>query len=249
MRRGKKGEECEARKYLLVLVDHTPGQERIIDLLPSRSKATLCAWLTAQKQQGAWSHLTEVTCDLWEPYRQAVQETLGFEPTADRFHVQHQCNLRIDQTRRELQRQLPEEQKDALKGLRWILLKPSLQLSDEEKRRLQPARDTFPEIRQLLDCRDQLRALFDNPQIDSPEKGKAALEAWMVPVRGLGSNALNKFCDTLSRWIDPISRYFISRANNGRTEGYNRGIRMLVSRAFGLPSFHHLRWRILGLLG
>ena len=71
----------------------------------------------------------------------------------------------------------------------------------------------------------------------------------MVPVRQLGSNALNKFCDTLSRWMDPISRYFISRANNGRTEGYNRGIRMLVSRAFGLPSFTHLRWRILGLLG
>lgn len=249
MRRGKKGEECDARKYLLVLVDHTPGQERIIDLLPSRSKAVLSHWLKTQQQNGSWAHLTEVTSDLWEPYRQAVQEILGFEPTADRFHVQHQLNQRIDQTRRELQRKLPEEKKEGLKGLRWILLKPSPQLSAEEQQRLRPAREAFPEIRQLLDCRDQLRELFDNPQIDSPQKGKAALEAWMVPVRGLGSNALNKFCDTLSRWMEPISRYFISRANNGRTEGYNRGIRMLVSRAFGLPSFQHLRWRVLGLLG
>jgi transposase len=234
---------------VLVLVDHTPGQERIIDLLPSRSKAALCTWLTAQRQTGAWSRVTEVTCDLWEPYRHAVRETLGFEPTADRFHVQHQFNQRLDQTRRELQRKLPEQQKDALKGLRWLLLKPSPQLSAAEQLRLKPVRDTYPEIQQLLDCRDQLRALFDNPQLDSPQKGKAALEAWMVPVRGLGSHALNKFCATLSRWIDPISRYFISRANNGRTEGYNRGIRMLVSRAFGLPSFPHLRWRVLGLFG
>lgn len=230
-------------------MDHTPGQERIIDLLPSRSKALLSNWLKTQKQNGALAQLTEVTCDLWEPYRQAVELILGFAPTADRFHVQHQFNQRIDQTRRELQRKLPEGQKDALKGLRWILLKPSPQLTEEEQQRLQPARDTFPEIRQLLDCRDQLRALFDNPQLDSPQKGKAALEAWMVPVRGLRSNALNKFCDTLSRWIEPIARYFISRANNGRTEGYNRGLRMLVSRAFGLPSFPHLRWRALGLFG
>jgi len=233
----------------LVLVDHTPGQERIIDILPSRSKPVLVNWLEERKPQGCWVQLTEVTCDLWEPYRHAVREILGFEPTADRFHVQHQCNQRIDQTRRELQRKLPEEQKDALKGLRWIMLKPSPQLSEEERQRLQPVRAAFPEIRQLLDCRDQLRELFDNPQIDSPQKGKAALEAWMVPVRQLGSNALNKFCDTLSRWIDPVSRYFISRANNGRSEGYNRGIRMLVSRAFGLPSFTHLRWRVLGLYG
>ena len=188
-----------------------------------------------------------MTCG--SPLRQAVREELGFEPTADRFHVQHQFNQRIDQTRRELQRKLPEKDKDALKGLRWILLKPTLKLSEDEIQRLQPARDTFPEIRQLLGCRDPLSALFENPQLDSPQKAKAALEAWMVPTRNLGSQALNKFCDTLTRWIDPISRYFISRANNGRTEGFNRGIRMLVSRAFGLPSFTHLRWRVLGLFG
>ena len=246
---GEKSAEAEARKFLLVLVDHTPGQERIIDLLPSRSKAMLVQWLHDQKQRGALAQLTEVTCDLWEPYRQAVQEVLGFEPTADRFHVQHQLNQRIDQTRRELQRKLPADKKDALKGLRWLLLKPSAELSEEEQQRLQPVRARFKEIGQLLDCRDQLRALFDNPAIDSPQEGKAALEAWMVPVRNFGSPALNKFCDTLSRWIDPVSRYFLSRANNGRTEGYNRGLRMLVSRAFGLPAFPHLRWRVLGLFG
>ena len=234
---------------MLVLVDHTPGQERIIDILLGRSKPVLVAWLKAGKQNGSLSSVTEATCDLWEPYRQAVLEVLGFEPTADRFHVQHQFNDRIDQTRREIQRQLPKEKKDALKGLRWILLKPSDELSDDEKKRLAPVLQDFPEILRLVDSRDRLRSLFDDPLIDSPQKGKTALEAWMAVVRTFGSNALNKFCNTLTRWIDPISRYFLSRANNGRTEGYNRGIRMLVSRAFGLPSFTHLRLRVLGVFG
>jgi len=233
----------------LVIVDHTPGQERIVDLLYGRSKETLVAWLKKEKDHGSLDHLTEVTCDLWEPYRQAVLEVLSIEPTADRFHVQHQFNERINQTRREIQRKLPEEKKDALKGLRWILLKPSEELSPSEKERLRPVLDTFPEIRNLVDCRDQLRALFEDPKITSPEMGKTALESWTTKVRTFGSVALDKFCDTLTRWLDPISRYFLSRANNGRTEGYNRGIRMIVSRSFGLPAFGHLRLRILGVFG
>jgi len=232
-----------------VLVDHTPGQERIIDILPGRSKKRFISWLKEKKESGSLAHLTEVTCDLWEPYRQGVCEVLGIEPTADRFHVQHQLNDRINQTRREIQRKLPEAQKDALKGLRWILLKPTEELSPFEKERLQPALDAFTEIRRLVDCRDRLRALFNDPGIDSPEKGKSALQAWVTTVRTFGSVALNKFCDTVTNWLDPISRYFLSRANNGRTEGFNRGIRMLVSRAFGLPAFKHLRVRSLGVYG
>lgn len=178
-----------------------------------------------------------------------MREVLGIEPTADRFHVQHQLNERINQTRREIQRKLPDTQKDALKGLRWILVKPSEDLSPSEKERLAPVLDAFPEIRRLVESRDELRTIFNDPTIDSAEKGKSALEAWTSKVRTFGSTALNKFCDTVGRWIDPISRYFLSRVNNGRTEGYNRGIRMLVSRAFGLPAFGHLRLRILGVFG
>ena len=209
----------------------------------------LVAWLKAQKESGAFSELSEVTCDLWEPYRHAVREVLGIEPTADRFHVQHQLHHRIDQTRREIQRKLPEKKKDALKGLRWILLKPLDELSASERERLQPVLETFPEIRSLVDCREQLRAVFNDPTLDSVEKGKAALESWMATVRTLDSTALSKFCETLTRWLEPVSRYFLSRANNGRTEGYNRGIRMLLSRSFGLPSFGHFRLRVLGVFG
>ena len=234
---------------MLVVVDHTAGQQRIVDIMPSRSKATLVQWLRMQKESGAFEQITEVSCDLWEPYRQAVREVLGFEPTADRFHVQHQLHYRLNQTRREIQRRLPEQKKDALKGLRWILLKPLDQLSASEKNRLQPVLEEFPEIRCLVDCREELRKVFNDPTLDSVEKGKAALESWMAKVRGLESTALSKFCDTLTRWLDPISRYFLSRTNNGRTEGYNRGIRMLVSRAFGLPSFRHFRLRVLGVFG
>lgn len=233
----------------MVLVDHTPGQERIIDILPGRSKERFVAWLRNQKGSGALSALEEVTCDLWEAYRQAVLEVLGFEATADRFHVEHQLHKRIDQTRREIQRRLPEKQKDDLKGMRWVLLKDRDDLSDSEKKRLQAVVEKFPEIGRLVDCREKLNAIFDDPKLDSIEKGKAALQSWIATARTLESTALDKFCETLIRWLDPVSRYFRSRASNGRTEGFNRGIRMLLSRCFGLPSFAHFRLRVLGVYG
>ncbi len=103
----KKPAAGDAHEYQLVLVDHTPGQERVIDILPGRSKEELVAWLEENKKNGSLAEVKEVTCDLWEPYREAIREVLGIEPTADRFHVEHQFNDRINQTRHEIRRTHP----------------------------------------------------------------------------------------------------------------------------------------------
>jgi hypothetical protein len=49
----KKSSESDAEEYLLVLVDHTPGQEWIIDLLCGRSKEILTTWLRMESESGS----------------------------------------------------------------------------------------------------------------------------------------------------------------------------------------------------
>ena len=61
----------------------------------------------------------------------------------------------------------------------------------------------------------------------------------------LGSKALGKFCETLERWLDSIANYFIGRASNGPTEGFNRGLRGILWRACGMFNFQHFRLRVL----
>ena len=72
---------------------------------------------------------------------------------------------------------------------------------------------------------------------------------WMEHARTLGLVALNKFFKTLTNWMDKIANYFHSRSSNGRTEGFNRGLRTILWRACGMINFENFRLRVLHCFG
>ena len=61
--------------------------------------------------------------------------------------------------------------------------------------------------------------------------------------------ALNKFFKTLTNWLDKIANYFHSRSSNGRTEGFNHGLRSILWRAYGMTNFQNFRLRVLHCFG
>jgi transposase len=60
---------------------------------------------------------------------------------------------------------------------------------------------------------------------------------------------LDAFCKTLTNWLDKIANYFVSRSSNGRTEGFNHGLRSILWRAFGMSNFRSFRLRVLDRFG
>jgi transposase len=66
---------------------------------------------------------------------------------------------------------------------------------------------------------------------------------------GLGLAGLEKFNGTLERRMNEIANYFASRSSNGRTEGFNHGIRSVLWRAYGMTAFGHFRLRVLHAFG
>jgi transposase len=101
----------------------------------------------------------------------------------------------------------------------------------------------------LADQRESLRSLFNDPTIQTPTEGRQRLQAWMEKARSLGSAALNKFLKTLTNWMEKIANYFHSRGNNGRTEGFNHGLRSVLWRAYGMTNFVNFRLRVLHCFG
>jgi len=71
----------------------------------------------------------------------------------------------------------------------------------------------------------------------------------MEQARALGLKALERFCKTLTNWLDKIANYFVWRSSNGRTEGFNHGLRAILWRAFGMLNFRHFRLRVLDRFG
>jgi transposase len=232
-----------------VIIDH--DNRRVLEVLEDREKTTVLAYLQRAKQEGLLAQVEEVTCDMWDGYVAAAREAFGetVTITIDRFHVMKNLQECLTKARRELQRQLSEEQRQQLKGSRWLWTTNPENLTAEKRHELETLKKQFPELGKLADQRESLRALFDDRTIADPAEGRKRLQAWLEQAKELGLTALNKFCTTMTNWLDKIANYFHSRCSNGRTEGFNHGLRAILWRAFGMTNFENFRLRVLHCFG
>jgi len=232
-----------------VLIDHTNA--RVLDVLESRDKQAVVRWLRAGKESGLLSALEEVTCDMWEAYAQAPQEVFGptIRITIDRFHVMSHFQDRLTEARRDLQRSLGLKGSAELKGSRWLWLTNPENLTPEKRAELEALKRKFPLLGKLADHREALRRIFEDKRITTAAAGMEQLRRWSEQGKQLGLYAVNHFNKTLGAWMEEISNYFVSRSSNGRTEGFNRGLRAILWRACGMRNFSHFRLRVLHRFG
>src|SRR6059058_5745602 len=195
--------------------------------------------------------LEEVTCDMWDAYVNASVEVFGesVRVTIDRFHVVKNFQEQLTEARREIQRGLDKEQAKELKGTRWLWQTNPENLSDEQRQQLEGLKERFPRLKQLVEQRESLRAIFEDKAIQDAASGASRLQAWMEQAKAVGLKALDRFCKTLTNWLDKIANYFVWRSSNGRTEGFNHGLRSILWRAYGMVNFRHFRLRALDRFG
>ena len=232
-----------------MLIDHTNG--RVLDLLESREKAAVAAWLEAGKRSGLLADLAEVTCDMWDAYVEATTEVFGagVRVTIDRFHVMKNFQDRLTDARRDIQRGLPKDRAKELKGSRWLWVTNPENLEPDQRKELAELKRKFPDLAELSRHREALRRIFEDGRVRRPETAAAWLRAWCDRGRRLGLKALEPFYKTLDNWMDKIANYFVARSSNGRTEGFNRGLRAILWRACGMTNFAHFRLRVLHAFG
>lgn len=232
-----------------MLIDHTNG--RVLDLLGTREKPAVVAWLAAQKAAGLLGQVEEVTCDMWAAYAEAAREVLGggVRVTVDRFHLMKNFQERLADARREAQRKLPKEQAAELKGSRWLWVTNPENLDPDQRRELARLQRRFPDLARLSRHREALRQIFEDHRVRRPETAVAWLRAWCERGRRMGLAALEPFFRTLENWMAEVANYFVARSSNGRTEGFNRGLRGILWRACGMTNFAHFRLRVLHAFG
>jgi transposase len=232
-----------------VLIDHTNG--RVLDVLESREKQVVVQWLNGAKESGLLSSVQEVTSDMWDAYVEAAREVFGagVRITIDRFHVMKNFQDRLNEARREIQRTLNPEQARELKGSRWLWVTNPENLKVEQRAELEKLKRKFPDLGRLAEHREALRRIFEDKQIADPQTAMVQLRRWCQRGVQLGLKALAQFNKTLENWMEKIANYFVSRSSNGRTEGFNRGLRAILWRACGMRNFSHFRLRVLHLFG
>lgn len=231
-----------------MFIDHT--NNRVLDVLEGRDKELIVNYLRTHKE-GTLTHLEEVTCDMWDAYANATTEVFGekVRVTIDRFHVMKNFQEQLTEARREIQRGLSKEEAKELKGTRWLWQTNPENLSAEQRQQLEQLKGRFPKLKELVEQRESLRAIFEDTTIQDATEGERQLRGWMEGALEVGLKGLGAFCKTLGNWMGKIANYFIWRSSNGRTEGFNHGLRAILWRAFGMVNFRHFRLRVLDRFG
>ena len=215
----------------------------MLDVLADRKKETLEAWFLARGT--AWcAGVTSYCADMWDAYHGAAKTYLpNATPVVDRFHVMKNLNEALSQIRRKVQKILPEATQKEMKGMRWLLVRNRVDLTDEQGQHLDQMLTYSSELKTCYALKELFREIFSAKL--SRDEAQVKLEDWMAQALATGFSALKTFVSTLRNWQESLLNYFIDRLNNGFAEGVNNKIKLILRRAFGFRKFESLRLHIL----
>jgi len=219
-------------EYVTVVVDHDRG----VVVWSAKGKSADTARQFFEELGPVRSAAIEsVTIDMSPAYIAAVSEAV---PQArlifDRFHVQRLVQNALDETRRdEVRAAKDKEEKKALKGTRWPLLKSEWNLTDADVQTLAELEYSNAAIFKGHILKEWFAFILEGRQVNV---ARLRMEEWIAEAKACGLNAFAKVGGTIERHLDGILEYVRTRSSNGRTEGLNGKIRTITRRSFGFHS-------------
>ncbi len=189
-----------------------------------------------------------VATDMSPAYIDAVtthllEATLVF----DRFHVIKLYNDKLSGLRRDMYRELTDTmQKDALKGVRWLLLKRSehLDASRREPERLKEALRLNEPLAIAYYLKDELNEIWEQ---DDQQTAQSLLMDWILYAESTGIRMLIQFAKTLRFHAQGILAYYDYPISTGPLEGTNNKIKTMKRQAYGFRDPEFLKLKILGI--
>jgi len=233
-------------KYITIVVDL--DTRAIVSVTKGRGQAALKGFFSRLKKSGA--KIRAVATDMAGGYIAAVQK---FLPDAklvfDHFHVVKLMNEKLTILRRELYHELKAgPQRDALKGVRWLLLKNRENLVQNDKI---DERETLDEALKLNDSLFKAYYLKDELHLfwmqSSKADAKKFLEQWCRRAQATGIRVLKTISKTLLAHKSGLLNWYDEPISTGPLEGINNKIGALQRRAYGYRNYKHLVQRLLTL--
>jgi len=229
----------KGHKYMTIALDLETGE--ILHAQEGKDTAALVGFLEQLKR--AKAPLKAVAVDMSEAYASAVRQVFGetVDVVHDPFHVTALASKAIDETRRDLFRQLQGEEKKIIKGSRFLLLRGLENLKPSGMTRLMNLMATNEPLYQAYLLKEDLRMFWSLPDA---ETGKAFLDQWTAEARSLGNRHFAKLADTLDAHRPGLLAYFRHRISTGPLEGLNNKIKVMKRQAYGFRDMEFFKLRL-----
>ncbi len=189
-----------------------------------------------------------VAMDMSAAYFRAV--TLNLPDAAivfDWFHIVKLLNDKLTAVRRDLYREATDkDQRQALKGIRWLLLKRAENLDDakHETEHLEAALSLNGPLAMAYYLKEELACVFDER---TKTAARRSLKQWIRLARATGLSQLRSFAKTMESYTEQIISWFDYRISSGPMEGTNNKIKTMKRQAYGYRDQEYFKLKILAI--
>lgn len=222
--------------YLTLVSDHATG--KIVWGKAGKDAATLDAFFD-ELAEGAAEELEAVSMDLGPAYVKSVRAhapraTICFDP----FHVVKLVTEALDAVRRQVwqsARKLRDQRiAKRFKGARWALLKNPIDLTEDQNGTLRQIKRSGGALWRAYQLKESLRAVFAG-DLD-PADTNIMLDRWCAKAQRSRIPEFVKAARTIRKHRDGINAAIDHGLSNGRQEGLNNKVRLIIRRAYGFHS-------------
>jgi len=228
----------KGHNYMTVVLDLETGQ--ILHVHEGKDANALIPFLEKLKRKKA--KIRAVAVDMSPAYMQAVRQVFpDVDIVHDPYHVVTIVNRAIDETRRDMARQLSGQDKQVIKGSRFLLLGALENLKPSSLERLMMLMEVNEPLYAAYLLKEDLRTFWSLP---NKELGTAFLDAWVHQANSLGLEHFSKAADTLDRHRQGLLSYFEHRISTGPLEGLNNKIKVLKRQAYGFRDMLYFKLRL-----
>jgi transposase len=237
----------KGQRYLTVVLDLQSGA--VVFVGQGKGADALNPFFSRLKRtKGGVNRIEAVATDMSPAYTLAVARHL---PRAihvfDRFHVVKLYNEKLSDLRRDIHRSVETiEEKQLLKGTRWLLLKNPQNLDPDrnEQQRLDDALRINQPLATAYYMKEDLRCFWDQSDKNAAEQ---FLDDWIGRTQASGIAMLKTFAKTLMLHRRGLLGWYDAPISTGPLEGTNNKIKTLQRQAYGFRDQEYFTWRIYGL--
>lgn len=175
-------------------------------------------------------------------YQAATEAHLpNAEIVYDRFHLVMNVNQAVDEVRRSQWREAPREDKQVMKGKRYLVLKNPESLDEDGRRKLDELLAANAKLSTAYVLKEQFRSLFHYRKFGW---AKRALKGWCEMAADSGLAPFRRLAKTFSSQADRVCGFVKHQLTSGRIEGFNNLMSRIIHRACGIRDMEYLELRL-----
>jgi len=240
---------AKGHKYLTLVYQIDIGITRLLWVGKERTIESFQGFFAAMGQE-VISKICFVCSDMWEPYLKLIRERCSEAlHILDRFHVVSNMNKALDKVRAEEAGRMKRDGRDPiLKNSRWLLLKHSENLKDEQHFRLRELlRYNLKTVRAYL-LKEAFQQLWD---YNSPAWAGKFLDDWCCKTMRSRIEPMKKIARSLRAHRELILNYFRAQKllSSGVVEGLNNKAKVTMRKSYGFRTYRVLELALYHSLG